>query len=430
MSLAKTFFDSGVTAAAERQTSTERDRNRIELDDELFLPAVAPASGSDRAAPNRLAGHSGASDSAIRSRPPRQSAAATSPTTAAAQRKSQSRQKLPSRAGFGTGETCANSDCTRQPDPTVESDGRRWPTLLPAPPDLKGALENKIEELSKELTQRYAQIADICNVRQQQDSELQEARNVIESVDNSIAMLQGEIAKHESEASAARQALALSDKENAALRIQLEKMKFEFAALLKRSLKVEAAFNDREVATASARETVEFLRRDAAARAAEASSMRATIKDASRRHREELDQKSLNFKIQIRKLEVMLAERDKQFNALDRAHSKLVERYNNLANNMGAFERTERIAGEKTKSQNELVELLETLLRAEREASEMKIEELTAGLQRERSERSAAKSSTEAAQKDTVLLSPNFAARQSRIFEHELKASTSQTNAA
>jgi hypothetical protein len=430
MSLAKTFFDSGVTAAAGRQTSTERGRNRVELDDELFLPAVAPASGSDRAAPNRLAEHSGASDSASRSHPPRRSAAATSPATATAQRKSQNRQKPPSRAGFGTGDTCDNSDYTRQPDPTIDADGRRWPTLLPAPPDLKRKLENKIEELSQELTQRYAQIADLCNARQQQDSELQEARNLIESIDNSIALLQAEIAKHESEASAARQALALSNKENAALRMQLEDLKYESTALLKRSLKVEAAFNDREVATASARETVEFLRRDLAAKATEVSSLRATTKDANRRHREELNQKDLNFRIQIRKFEVMLAERNKQFNALDRTHSKLVERYNVLVNNMDTFERTERFTGEKTRSQNELVELLETLLKAEREAAEIKIKGLAAELQWERSERSAAKSSTESAQKDSVLFSPYFTARRSRVFEHELEASTSQSNAA
>jgi hypothetical protein len=430
MSLAKTFFDSGVTAAAERQPSTERGRNRVELDDELFLPAVAPVNGSDRAAPNQLAAHSGASDSASRSRPPRRSAAATSPATAAAQRKSQSRQKPPSRAGFGTGETCANSDYTRQPDPTVDADGRRWPTLLPAPPDLKRKLEKKIEELSQELAQRYAQIADLCNIRHQQDSELHEARNVIESIDNSIALLQGEIAKHESEASAARQALALSNKENAALRMQLEDMKCESAALLKRALKVEAAFNDREVATASARETVEFLRRDLAAKATEASGLRATTKDANRRHREELNQKDLNFRIQIRKFEVMLGERNKQLNALDRVHSKLVERYNDLANKMDTFERTERIAGEKTRSQNELVELLETLLRAEREAAEIKIKGLTAELQWERSERSAAQSSTESAQKDIVPFSSKFAPRRSWSDENEFASPVSRTNAA
>jgi len=430
MKLAKTYFDSGATAAVERQTPTGRGKNGVELDDELFLPVATRASGDDRAAANRLAAHSAASDRPSRSSSPRRSAGTSLPAIAATQRKNQLPQRLPPRAELATSEPYANSDHFQQPDPTVDADGRRWPTLSPAPPDLKKELENKIKELSEELTQRYAQIADLCNVRHQQDSELQEARNMIDSIDNTISMLKGEIEKHASDASAARQELARSNRENATLRMELENKKCESAALLKRSLKVDVAFNDREVTIASARETVEFLRRDVAAKAAEASNLRATIKEVNRRHRDELNQKDMQFRIQIKKFEVMLSERDMQIKALDKVHSKLVERYNSLASNMDALEGTDRIAGEKTKSQNELVELLETLLRAERESAEIKIRELTEELQRERSERSAENSSSAAAQQDNVLLSPKFAGRRSRFYEDEFDSSISQTDAA
>jgi hypothetical protein len=430
MKLAKTYFDSGATAAVERQTSTGRGKNRVELDDELFLPVAARASGDDRAAANRLAAHSAASDRPSRSSSPRRSAGTSLPAIAAPPRKNQRPQRLPPRAELATSEPYANSDHFQQPDPAVDADGRRWPTLSPAPPDLKKELENKIKELSEELTQRYAQIADLCNVRHQQDSELQEARNMIDSIDNTISMLKGEIEKHASDASAARQELARSNRENATLRMELENKKCESAALLKRSLKVDVAFNDREVTIASARETVEFLRRDVAAKAAEASNLRATIKEVNRRHRDELNQKDMQFRIQIKKFEVMLSERDMQLKALDKVHSKLVERYNSLASNMDALEGTDRIAGEKTKSQNELVELLETLLRAERESAEIKIRELTEELQRERSERSAENSSSAAAQQDNVLLSPKFAGRRSRFYEDEFDSSMSKTDAA
>lgn len=430
MKLAKTGFDCGVTAAAERQMSTKQDRNRVELDDELFLPAAATARGGDRPAPKHLAHRDSAPDSASWSGSSRRPAGPSSPAIAGAQRNKRRIESSPPRAGSATGKPSANSGYIQHPDLTVDADGRRWPTLSPAPPDLKRELENKIKELSAELAQRHAQIADLCNLRYQRDSELQEARNVMDSVENSIALLQSEIEKHASEASAARQALALSKKENAALRMQLDKAKGESAAALKRSLKVEAEFNDREVAVASARETVEFLRRDLAAKAAEARNLRETIKELNRRHCDELNKKDMNLKIHIKKFEVALAERDMQIKAIDKAHSKLIERYNNLASNMDALEGSGKISGEKSKNQNELVELLETLLRAEREAAALKIQELTAELERERSDRSAVNRGTAAAQKDTALFTPNFAARRSRAYAHELESSISQTNAA
>ena len=427
MKLAKTLFDGDATLAVERQTST---KNGLDLDDELFLPGAVKSCGGDRAVPNRLARHGGASNSASRSGSPHRSADPPLPAIAGIQRKTQSPQKPPPRAGFGNSEPRANSAYSEQPDATFDADGRRWPTLLPAPRNFKGELEDKIKELSEELTLRCIQIADLCNIRQQQDAELQAARDVIDNLDKSITMLQGAITEQESEAAAAQQALALSNKENTELRTQLEKMQSDSAALLKRSLNIEVAFNDREVAIASVREKVEFLKRDVAAKTTEATSLRATIKETNRRHRDELSQQDVQFRIQIKKLEVMLAERDMRLKELDKTHSELVEQYDGLAKTLDSLESTERSAGETTKSQNNMVELLETLLRVEREAAEIKIKDLTAELKRERSHRSAAASSSAAARKDIVLLSPKLAARRSRANEHELDTSTSQNNAA
>jgi hypothetical protein len=394
------------------------------------LPAAAQAGGGDWADPKRPAHRDSAPEGASRNGSPRRSAGTSLLAIADTQRDTKRIESPPLRAGSGTGKLRANSDHAQQPDPTIDADGRRWPTLLPAPPDLKKQLEGKIKELSEELTQRYAQIADLCNERQQQESELQEARNIIDSVDKSIAILQDAIAKHESEASTARQALALANKENETLRMQMERMKCDSTAMMKRSLKVEVDFNDREVEIASTRETIEFLRRDVAAKSAEASNLRTAIKDANRRHRDELNQKDVQIKIQFKKFEVMLAERDMQLKALDKAHSKLIERYNSLSNNMDSIESTDRIAEEKTKSQSELVELLETLLKAEREAAAIKIKELTAELQRERAARTAVNNGPTAAQKDVVRLSSNPAARRLRVYEHAFDSSMSHNNAA
>jgi chromosome segregation ATPase len=253
---------------------------------------------------------------------------------------------------------------------------------------------------------------------------------VIDNFDKSMATLQDAITRQKSEVAAAQQALALSKQENAALRMQLEKIKKESAAVLKRSLNIEVAFNDREVAIASARETVEFLRRDFAARTMEARSLRATIKEANRRHCNELNEQDAHFRIQIKTLEAIVADRDMRLKELDKTHSKLVERCNGLARTVVALESTKRTAGERSKSQNDLVERLETLLRVEREAAEIKIKDLTAELQRERSARSVAETSSATAQNDIVLLSPKLAAQRSRANEHEHDTSMSQNNAA
>jgi chromosome segregation ATPase len=333
-------------------------------------------------------------------------------------------------------------------DATLDADGRRWPTHLPTPRDSKNELENKIKELSAELSSRYVQIADLSNVRQQQDSELEAAREVINNISKSVAALQDAIANHESEAAAAQQALAqskqektalaaaaqqalaLSKQENATLRMQLEKAKKESATSLKHSLSVEVAFNDREVAIASARETIEFLRRDVAAKTIEASNLRAKIKEDDRRHCIELKQQDAHFKIQIKKLEAMVAERDMRIEELDKTHSKLVERCNGLAKTVNALEGTKRSAGEKTKYQNDRVERLETLLRVEREAAEIKIKDLTTELQRERLAHSAAETRSVAAQNDIVPLSPKLSARRLRANEYEHDTSMSKNNAA
>ena len=445
MKLARSLFGGGATHAIERQTSTE---NELDLDDELFLTGTEQSGGSRRAARNRLADHGGASISVNRRGPLTRSAEAPLPAMAETERKIRGPQEPIFHAGFRNSEPRANCDYVEQLDATLDADGRRWPTHLPAPRDSKNELENKIKELSEELSSRYIQIADLSNVRQQQDSELEAAREVINNIGKSVAALQDAIANHESEAAAAQQALAqskqektalaaaaqqalaLSKQENATLRMQLEKVKKESATSLKHSLNVEVAFNDREVAIASARETIEFLRRDVAARTMEASGLRTKIKEEDRRHCNELKQQDAHFKIQIKKLEAMVAERDMRIEELDKTHAKLVERCNGLAKTVNTLESTKRSAGEKTKYQNDRVERLETLLRVEREAAEIKIKDLTTELQRERLARSAAETRAVTAQNDIVPLSPKLAARRSRVNEYELDTAISKNNAA
>lgn len=445
MKLARSLFGGDAMRAVERQTSTEHG---LDLDHELFLPGTEQSDGGRRTVRHRLVDYGGAPNGANRGGPPTRSAGAPLPAMAGTERRKRTPQEPTFRVGLGNSEPHFDADYIEQLDAAFESDGKQWPPPLSAPRDTKDELENKIKELSAELNSRYVQIADLSNVRQRQDAELEAARDVINNIGKSVAALQDAIANHESEAAAAQQALAQSKQEktalvaaaqqalaqskqeNATLRMQLEKVKKESATSLKHSLSVEVAFNDREVAIASARETIEFLRRDVAARTMEATSLRATIKEENRRHCNELKQQDAHFKIQIKKLEAMVAERDMRLEELDKTYSKLVERCNGLAKTVNALESTKRSAGEKTKYQNDRVERLETLLRVEREAAEIKIKDLTTELQRERLARSAAETRSVTAPNDIVPLSPKLAARRFRANEYEHDTSMSKHDAA
>src|SRR5450759_1936561 len=99
----------------------------------------------------------------------------------------------------------------------------RWPELPIVPQNRIAALESKIAEQSAELTLRCTQVADLCNIREQQAIELQNACDQIDRLSESIAGLQVTIVQHETEAAAAKQKLILLDKERFILRAQLDK---------------------------------------------------------------------------------------------------------------------------------------------------------------------------------------------------------------
>ena len=163
MKLARSFFGDGATRAVERQ---------LDLDDELFLPGTVQFDAGRRAAAHRLAAHGGASHSASRGGPLTRSAGAPLPAIAATERKKRSPQEPIPRAGFENSEPRASSDHFEQPDATLDADGRRWPTRLPVPRDSKNELENKIKELSAELSPPCLSIADLSNLRQTKGSQM------------------------------------------------------------------------------------------------------------------------------------------------------------------------------------------------------------------------------------------------------------------
>jgi DNA repair exonuclease SbcCD ATPase subunit len=387
MKIFRCLFGDTRDAAAKSPSSTKRNENGADLHGELCLPTDA-----------LLEGH----------RPP----------------------SFPLSAGFGNSEPRDNSDAAEETDATLALEGRHWPKLLPGPRTSVSALENTIKEQSAELTLRCVQVADLCNIREQQAAALVIARDEIDRLSKSIAVLQDTIAQQETEAAAAKQKLILSDKEEATLRAQLDKALNESAELLQRLLSAETAFNDREIAITSAQESVEPLKAELAAKTAETVRLAAALEEANQRPRNELDQQRTQFENQVRKLEAVVAERDMQVKDLEEARAKIAERCDNLAEIVDALENTQQHARERIESQAGHVELLEQLLKVEREAAELKIRELTAELQRERLEHSAAERASAAMRKDIVLLLPKLAARRYRPAEPEPEISISQDNAA
>jgi chromosome segregation ATPase len=191
---------------------------------------------------------------------------------------------------------------------TLDAEGRHWPELPSVPQNRIATLESKIAKQSAELTQRCSQVADLCNIREQQAIELHNACDQMDCLSESIAGLQDTIVQHETEAAAAKQKLLLSDNEKFALRAQLDKAKAECADLLQRSLRAETALNDKDMVIASTQEKVENLKAILIAIPAETIRLTTAIEEeANTRHRHELDRQRAHFEKQINDKDIVIA---------------------------------------------------------------------------------------------------------------------------
>ena len=311
------------------------------------------------------------------------------------------------------------------------AEGRWWPELSIVPQDRIAILESEIAKQSAELTHRCTQVADLCNIREQQAIELQDACDQIDRLSESIAGLQDTIVQHEAEATAAKQKLLLSENDNFALRLQLDKTKGECAELLQRSLRAETALNDKNMVIASAQEKIDNLNAKLVAIPAETIRLAMAIKEkANNRHRHELNQQRAYFDNQIKKLEGIIGERDIRVKDMEIARAKLAERCNDLSKIVSVFESTRQLARDRIESQTGHIHTLETLFRVEREANELKIRELAAELKRDRVERAAAECTLAAIRKNIVPLLPKDAFQRNLPYSREQEKSGPQNTAA
>lgn len=307
---------------------------------------------------------------------------------------------------------------------TFDSQGRHWPELSVARNHVR-EFENTISEQSAELILRRTQIAELCNVRQQQENELLAACDEIDRLRKLAIALQDTVKQHDADADAAEQKRELLDKDTFALRAQLDKTLEESAELSQRLLSVETELNDTKMATVIAQEEVEPLKAQLTTKTAETIKLAAAIDEANRRHRIELNQQSELFEKRIKKIEAVAAMRDTQVKDLETTRLDLAMRCQDLAKTVDALASTQQDAREKIEYQVKHIEALESLFRVERETAERKIMELKAEMERERLEHSAAERASAAMRKDIVLLLPKLAERQNRPYAAELNNSIS-----
>ena len=157
-------------------------------------------------------------------------------------------------------------------------------------------LERTVAKLSAEITLRCTQVADLHNIKQQQESELLNACEEIELLIKSIDLLQFAITKYDEDAAIEKQKLAQFEAENSDLRLQLETVQKEF-------------------------------------------------ENADQQHLNQLNLVRDQYEEQIRMIEAAVAERDKQVETLEEARASLASHCDDLTKIVNAFELNKRTRG-------------------------------------------------------------------------------------
>ena len=303
------------------------------------------------------------------------------------------------------------AEVLEQVAPTVDADGRHYPRLEALPRNRERELELALKDQWRELSERCVQIAELCNVQQQQAAELQTARDALADLDKSVGLLEAALAQQESETAAAKQALARTEEETAALGAQLEAAQNVAAQSQQRARDLKAAFDERGAELLSARRRIEALEAELSAKTAECEKLAAPIEEERQQHREEVQQQRVRHEIEVGRLTRLLKEHEQQLDALQGAHTRVAKRYEELARSSKELETTHKTACDHVKSQAELIQVLESLLKVERDTAAGKIAEMTVALEQERAARAEAEQASATMRKDIVQLLPKLVAR-------------------
>src|SRR5262249_46268156 len=229
--------------------------------------------------------------------------------------------------------------------------------VLPRLPEISdkdiSVLENTIARQSAELNLRLTEVLELYNAQNRQANEAQIAQEEIARLSQTILALQGTIAQQRSDARAAQNKITDLEGERAVLRSHLDEALRESKALAGRMLAIQIAFDARETNVTSALEQVEYLNSELATAAAERFRLVAAVHSEKRR----LNQQTSSLEGKIKKTEGIAATQEMQINHLGAVRGKLDKR----------------------------IQVLEALLKSEREIAELKIKRLSDEIERYRS---------------------------------------------
>lgn len=299
------------------------------------------------------------------------------------------------------------ADLLKEIEGLPDADGRRWPRLADGPRERDSGLEQIIDAQKKELARRCAQIADLSNAHQQQAEALLIAREAIESLDQSVTLLQQALTQQERETAAARQELARCEEERNALRAELEQAGALLAASAQRERDAGSALEERDRMIAAARDRIAAIEAELAAQPAQgaepAAARAASVPEPASGEREALLQQ------RIAALADQLAARDRQIGKLDGIVAKIAARYTRLLEANKALESERSQSRDMLKAQADSITTLAAALRAERDAADRRIAELAGDLRREHEAHAAADREAATFRREIALLLPRLA---------------------
>lgn len=299
---------------------------------------------------------------------------------------------------------------------------RPWPAFSDTSP--RDGEENP-KDPWRELSARRVQITNLQRAQQKQVAALQQARNLIESLDKSVTLFRDGLKLREREAAAAKQALRQAEQEQRELRAELDRTNASYADLLQKTADINAEFEKREKDVAAMRECVATLKAKLTAGGADEDDLTRAIEEAKERYYSDFDNRYARFKAQVEMLANMIGARDERIRNLEEETARYAARCEALATKLQALMSEKHQAQEQLKSHAAVVKFLDTTLRTERETASQKIAELVTELQRERQQRAADASESAMVCKAIVQLLPRLARHPGQAHEKTALAAPS-----
>jgi chromosome segregation ATPase len=244
-------------------------------------------------------------------------------------------------------------------EPTFDAGGELWPALSNQPHKDTGPLEDTIARQSSELNLRLTEVLELYNVQSRQADALEMSSEEIHRLKQTVSALQEITTQQKSDAAAAQDKILLLENEKAALRSELDRVLQDSKTLEDRIFAMQAAFNTSATNVTSALEQIEYLNSELATGAAERFKLVATVHGEKRRHNQQIS----ICENRVEKAEARTEIQEAQIKHLDTVRTQLDKR----------------------------IQVLETLLRSERDVAERKIERLANELRQRRSDPSLAR---------------------------------------